>query len=96
MSELTSEARAFLEEFQDQPEEVRQIFVYVVCQTMVCTGMLEFVGAFKDPAIGLTLIYKNPDTGEVIEVVKPEMTTEEEHALRTHIAELLQENARAA
>lgn len=96
MSELNAEARAFLEEFQDQPEEVRRIFVYVVCQTMVCTGMLQFLGAFKDPGMGVTLIYKNPDTGEVFEVVKPEMTDEEEHALHTHITELLQENARAA
>jgi len=96
MSELNAEARAFLEEFQDQPEEVRRIFVYVVCQTMVCTGLLRFLGAFKDPGVGVTLIYKNPDTGEVFEVVKPDMSNEEEQAMRTHIAELLRENARAA
>lgn len=96
MSELNAEARAFLEEFQGQPEEVRRIFIYAVCQTMVCTGMLTFVGVYKDPVIGTTLIYKNPDSGEVFEVVKPEMTTEEEQAMRTHIAELLQEHARAA
>ena len=96
MSELDLEARAFLEEFQGQPEEVRRIFIYVVCQTMVCTGMLSFVGIAKDPAVGVTLIYRNPDSGEVFEVVKPEMTTQEEHALCAHIAELLQENARAA
>lgn len=96
MSELNTEARAFLEEFQGQPEDVRQIFVYVMCQTMVCTGMLNFVGAFKDPEIGITLIYKNPDTGEVLEIVKPEMTDEEEHALGNHIKELLQESAQAA
>ena len=96
MSELNAEARAFLEEFQDQPEEVRRIFVYVVCQTMVCTGLLRFLGAFKDPGIGVTLIYKNPDTGEVFEVVKPDMSNEEEQAMRTHIVELLRENARAA
>jgi hypothetical protein len=96
MSELNMEARAFLEEFQDQPEEIRRIFVYVVCQTMVCTGLLKFLGAFNAPGIGVTLIYKNPDTGEVFEVVKPEMTTDEEQAMRTHIGELLRENARAA
>ena len=96
MSELNVEARAFLEEFQGQPEDVRQIFVYVMCQTMVCTGVLNFVGAFKDPAIGTTLIYKNPDTGEVLEIAKPEMTDEEEHALRNHIVELLEESAQAA
>lgn len=96
MSELNMEARAFLEEFQDQPEEVRQIFVYVMCQTMVCTGMLKFVGAFRDPLVGVTLIFKNPDTGEVLEIVKPEMTDDEEHALHNHIKELLQESARAA
>lgn len=96
MSELNAEARAFLEEFQSQPEEVRRIFIYVVCQTMVCTGMLTFVGVCKDPVIGTTLIYKNPDSGEVFEVIKPEMTTEEEQAMRTHIAELLREHARAA
>jgi hypothetical protein len=36
---------AFLQEFQDQPEEVRRVFVYVMCQPMVVTGMLRFVGA---------------------------------------------------
>ena len=96
MSELDTEAREFLEQFQDQPEEVRQIFVYVVCQTMVCTGILKFLGAFTSPGVGLTLIYKNPDTGEVIEIVKPKMTAEEEQAMHAHITELLQENARAA
>lgn len=96
MSELNVEARAFLEEFQGQPEDVRQIFVYVMCQTMVCTGVLSFVGAFKDPAIGATLIYKNLETGEVLEIVKPSMTDEEEHALHNHITELLRESAQAA
>lgn len=96
MSELDAEARAFLQEFQDQPEEVRRIFVYVMCQTMVVTGMLRFVGAFKDPVIGMTLLYKNPDSGEVFEIVKPDMTNEDEQAVRAHITELLQENARAA
>lgn len=96
MSELDAEARAFLQEFQDQPEEVRRIFVYVMCQTMVVTGMLRFVGAFNDPVVGVTLLYKNPDTGEVFEIVKPDMTTEDEQAVRAHITELLQENARAA
>lgn len=96
MGELNSEARAFLQEFQDQPEEVRQIFVYVMCQTMVLTGILKFVGAFRDPVIGVTLLYKNPDTGEVLEIVKPDMTAEDEQAMHAHITELLQENARAA
>ncbi len=96
MSELDMEARAFLQEFQDQPEEVRRIFVYVMCQTMVVTGMLRFVGAFRNPSIGVTLLFKNPDTGEVFEIVKPEMTTEDERAVSAHITELLQENARAA
>ena len=96
MSELDAEARAFLQEFQDQPEEVRRIFVYVMCQTMVVTGMLRFVGAFKDPEVGVTLLYKNPDSGEVFEILKPDMTTEDELAVRAHITELLQDNARAA
>jgi len=96
MSELDAEARAFLQEFQDQPEEVRRIFIYVMCQTMTVTGMLRFVGAFNDPVVGVTLLYKNPDSGEVFEIVKPDMTSEDEQAVRTHITELLQENARAA
>ncbi len=96
MGELDVEARAFLEKFQDQPEEIRQVFVYVVCQTMVQTGLLRFMGAFDNPGIGITLIYKNPDTGEAFEIIKPEMTSDEEQALQTHITELLQGNARAA
>ena len=96
MSDLDIEARAFLQEFQDQPEEIRRIFIYVICQTMVQAGMLEFVGAFNSQGLGVTLIYKNPDVGEVFEIVKPDMTQEEEQAVRTHIGELLQENAQAA
>lgn len=96
MGELDMEARAFLEKFQDQPVEIRQIFVYVVCQTMVQTGLLRFMGAFDNPGLGITLIYKNPDTGEAFEITKPEMTSDEEQALQTHITELLQGNARAA
>ncbi|MGI6296287.1 MAG: hypothetical protein ACOX3G_09375 [Armatimonadota bacterium] len=96
MGELDVEARAFLEKFQDQPEEIRQVFVYVVCQTMVQTGLLRFMGAFDNPGLGITLIYKNPDTGEAFEIIKPEMTSDEEQALQTHITELLQGNARAA
>jgi len=95
MDILDSEARAFLQEFQDQPEDVRKIFIYVICQTMVQTGMLEFLGAFTDPGLGVTLIYKNPETEEVFEIVKPEMTKDEEQAVRTHIGELLQESAQA-
>lgn len=95
MNELEKGGREFLREFEDQPEEIRQLFLYVVCQTMVHTGALRLVGAFSDPLVGVTLLYRNPDSGAVFEVVKPEMTQEEETAMRTHIGELLQEHARA-
>ena len=96
MDESSVEARVFLEEFQDRPEEVRRILLYAICQTMVQAGTLLFEGAFRDPRIGVTLLYKNPDTGEIFEIIKPAMTDEEEQAMRMHIGELLQENARAA
>jgi hypothetical protein len=90
------EARAFLKEFQQQPEEIRRIFLYAICQTMDQAGLLQFMGVYDTPEIGTTLIYKNPDTGEVFEIVKPEITGEEESAMRAHIGELLQESARTA
>lgn len=85
-----------LREFLDQPEEIRRIFVYAICQTMVQTGALLFMGAFNTPGLGVTLIYKNPDTSDVFEILKPHITEEEEHALREHIGELLRENALSA
>ncbi len=96
MNELDAEARAFLEEFQNQPEEIRRIFIYAICQTMLQAGLLKFKGAFKAPALGTSLIYENPDTGEVFEILKPDMTSDEEHAMRAHIGELLREQARSA
>lgn len=96
MNEGTVEARVFIEEFEGQPEEIRRILLYAICQTMVQAGTLLFMGAFKDPRMGTTLLYKNPDTGEVFEIIKPAMTDDEEQAMRSHISELLQENARAA
>ena len=96
MDEFDVEARAFLKEFQDQPEDVRQVFIYAMCQTMQQAGQLQFLGAFNTPEIGTTLLYRNKDSSEVFEIIKPKMTQEEEHAMRAHIAELLQENARTA
>jgi hypothetical protein len=96
MTELDIEARAFLKEFQDQPEDVRQVFIYAMCQTMQQSGQLEFLGAFDNPGIGVTLLYRNPDADEVFEIVKPDITQEEESALNEHIAELLEQNARSA
>ena len=95
MNDIDVEARVFLEEFEGQPEEVRRIFLYAVCQTMVQTGSLECVGAFTGSGASVTLLYKNPDTGEVFEIIKPAMTEDEEQAMQAHISELLQENAQA-
>jgi len=96
MNELNSEARAFLNEFQEQPEGVRRIFIYVICQTMEQAGLLQLMGVFNSPGIGVTLIYKNPESGEIFEVIKPDISNDEEQAMRTHIGELLQEEARTA
>lgn len=90
------EMHAFLREFQDQPEDVRRIFVYAICQTMEQAGLLTFVGAFNNPGIGVTLLYQNPDTSEILEIIKPNISQDEENAIRAHIGELLQENSRAA
>jgi hypothetical protein len=59
-------------------------------------GMLQLMGAFNDSGAGVTLIYKNPDTNEVFEIVKPDVTEDEEREMNQHIKELLQEHARAA
>jgi hypothetical protein len=96
IDQMDIEARAFLKEFQQQPEEVRRIFLYAICQTMDQAGLLEFLGAFTTPEVGATLLYRNPDTGEVFEIVKPTMTAEEERAMQAHIGELLQETAQKA
>ena len=96
MDNLDSEARAFLKEFQQQPDEVRRLFLYVICQTMDQAGMLECVGAFNTPRPWGHAPLQNPDSGEIFEIVKPEMSTEEEHAMRAHIGELLQGQARSA
>ncbi len=96
MDELGLEASTFLREFQDQPEEIRRIFLYAICQTMVQAGLLEFLGAFATPGYGTTILYKNSDTQEIIEILRPEMSVEEEQAMRAHIGELLQESARSA
>ena len=96
METLNTEARAFLKEFQEQPEDIRRIFIYAICQTMDQAGLLQFVGVFDTPGLGVTLIYKNPDSGEVFEILKPNMSQEEEQAMRVHIGELLQESARSA
>jgi hypothetical protein len=96
MNQTDIEARAFMQEFQGQPEDVKRIFIYVICQTMLQTGMLQLMGAFNDSGAGVTLIYKNPDTNEVFEIVKPDVTEDEEREMNQHIKELLQEHARAA
>ncbi|MEN6583798.1 MAG: hypothetical protein ABFD54_15235 [Armatimonadota bacterium] len=96
MEELDVEAREFLQEFQGQPEDVRRVVIYVICQTMVQTGTLQFMGAFKDIGLGTTLIYKNSETDDVFEILKPDVSEEEEQAIKAHIRELLQENAQAA
>lgn len=96
MQELDNEARAFLEELQGEPEQIRRIFIYAICQTMQQAGHLEFMGAFDSPGVGTTLIYRNPGADEVFEIVKPDMTVEEETALNGDITDLLAENARTA
>ncbi len=96
MNELDIEARAFLEEFQDQPEEVRRIFIYTICQTMDQAGLLQLLGVFRTPGVGVTLLYKNTDTDEGFEIIKPDISKEEEQAMLAHIGELLQEQARTA
>ncbi|MCE5314388.1 MAG: hypothetical protein ABFD49_11585 [Armatimonadota bacterium] len=95
MNEMDIETRAFLQEFQGQPDDVKRIFIYVICQTMLHTGMLQLLGAFTDGAKGITLIYRNPDTEEVFEIAKPEFSEDEEREMDLRIQELLQENARA-
>lgn len=95
--EMEFDVRTFLQEFQEEPKEIREIFLYVICQTMVRAGLLEFAGVFADEQAGdKTLLYKNPDSDEVFEINKPRISREEELAMQTRIEELLQENAQAA
>ncbi len=96
MGEVGYEASELLQEFANQPEELRQVFLYAICQTMVQAGNLDFVGAFNTGGDLRTVIYRNRDTGDVFEIVKPDMSQEEEQALRARIAELLQDIAEAA
>lgn len=87
--------RAFLEDFEDQPAEIRQVLLYAICQTMVQTGALEFKGAFNSSGFGITLLYRNMATDSIFEIVKPDITDEEEELMKQHIAELLQSSAQA-
>lgn len=96
MSYQDAGARALLDDMQSQPEAIREIMLYAICQTMVQAGLLLFVGAFSTPGVGTTLIYKNPDTGEIVEIVKPQMTEDEEREMRAHIGKLLEEEAARA
>ncbi|MCL5103649.1 MAG: hypothetical protein M1133_05985 [Armatimonadetes bacterium] len=96
MNTFDIEARAFLKEFQQQPEEIRRVFLYVICQTMVQTGLLELTGVSKTLGLGVTLVYRKLDTGEMFDIVKPEMSKDEEQAIGARIGELLRESARAA
>lgn len=96
MDWLNNDARIFLEEFQLQSEEVREVFIYAACQSMVQTGLLQFLGVFNNAEYGPMLLYKNSDTGDVFEITKPELSDEEDSAIRAHIGELLREAARAA
>jgi len=89
------EARVFLQEFEKQPEDVRTLYIYILCQTMCQAGLMGFVGAFRVGTAGTALVYENRDTGEVFEIVKPPMTVDEERAVNRHIGELLQESTRA-
>lgn len=95
MNEMDIEARAFLEEFQGQPEDVKRIFLYVICQTMLQAGMLQLIGVFDNRGLGVTLILRNPDTDEVFEILKPDVTEDEDREMKAHIQELLQEHAAA-
>ena len=81
--------QTLLEGLEGQPEEVRGLFIYTICETMVRAGTLELVSASTMAGFGTTLIYRNPDTKEVFEILKPELSQEEEDEMHDHIGELL-------
>lgn len=73
----------------EQPEEVRRILIYAICQAMAQAGMLELVGVSKIPGDGTTLLYRNPDTLQVLEITKPLISEEDEAAMKDYIKHLL-------
>lgn len=84
---------AVVEALDGQPEEVRGLLIYAMCQTMAQSGMLELVGVSGDHVIGTTLIYRNPDTSEVFEIPKPDLSEDEEREMNDHIKRLISTHA---
>jgi hypothetical protein len=82
-----------LAELEEQPEEIRKIFVYTICQTMVESGLLEFKGVSRQEGLGTVLIYRNPDSDQMFEITKPEFAQDEEERIRLHIRELLEKQS---
>jgi hypothetical protein len=78
---------------EEQPEEVRSLMIYAICQTMTQAGSLELVGATTTPHLGATLLYRNPDTSEVFEIVKPPLTDDEERHIEEDIKRMLSSEA---
>lgn len=89
------EARAYLREISEYPENIRTLFLYVICETMLRQGLLELLGAFREES-GTVVLYLNTNTGTVFEVAKPEMSVDEEQAIRAHIDDLLTASAQAS
>lgn len=87
------EARAFLRDFEDYPKETRGLFLYVICQTMLRQGLLELLGAFQNPGRPVELLFRNPCTGNVFEIGKPDINADEEQAIGGQIDKLLLESA---
>jgi hypothetical protein len=67
--------------------------MYAICQTMEEAGMLEFKGASNIEGLGTVLMYRNPDTDQILEITKPEMEPQEEENIKKHIRELLEKQA---
>src|SRR5690348_4589179 len=79
-----------LAELENQPEDIRKIFVYAICQTMVESGLLEFKGVSRQDGYDTLLIYRNPDSDQLFEITKPEFSQDDEERIRTHIRNLLE------
>jgi hypothetical protein len=82
-----------LESLGQEPEEVREVLIYAICQTMAQSGMLELVGVSATSGTRTTLMYRNPDTLEVIEIAKPPLSDEDDRAMKENIRRLLASEA---
>lgn len=74
-----------------ESEEVKGIFMHYLCQEMQENGLLELRGTCDEPGMGRVLLYKDPISGSIYEVVDPHVSIKDESSIRDNLKALLKE-----